>query len=487
MEGDYQIIPFYPENRPCKNCMIEYNDKKKLFLKLYKTDNNNIYQKYEKEKNNLKNLLDSVAYNNNNIVKIYPDKIINFKNGENYEYFVCEYLSQKRRLDSFFPSSQNTDEKYLRIIAINILRPIKKCHVIGITHNMIKPKNIILNKDFIPCLIHFSETIDKNYFYKDFNDLGNILIKLISGKEIEYKINKKKKDKKNRNEFNSEKDLWKTLKNEGTIPTELFKNYVIKLLKADKKVNEDDLFNDEWLKINEGDEKDYKEYCKKQYENIIENQNKDEDDIIDLNKHLTQNSGNLNVFANDNDSTQNEDNSNSGDIEYSRGVLDDDYLNKEIIEIDYKLNRACNDFIEIKYNSSLDSKKKKKNMKVFMHNLKRKVYNIIGDEVGDIKDGKYTEFFIEIKPKNNEEYEDENNENDLNKENENENENSDEEESESEDISINIQLLLYKNDEENDSEKIYYLLFINNEVDQYDYMNYFTKIKTLAKELLKNI
>ena len=65
------------------------------------------------------------------------------------------------------------------------MQGLQKCHEKNILHNRIDLKNIMLDSEFNPVIIHFSESnlINDNNFQKDFEGLGLTLAKLMtSGK-----------------------------------------------------------------------------------------------------------------------------------------------------------------------------------------------------------------------------------------------------------------------------------------------------------------
>lgn len=228
--------------------------------KIYEYDKN---IQYENEKNILSKFTDNIR--NDYIIKLKNDDVIlensdNFQNDSNL--LVFDYLIHGKLCDYLYamPDINFIKEDHAKILCYKILLGLKNCHEKNISHNKIDLKNIMLDNDFNPIIIHFSEAsiITNNNFNKDFIMLGL-----------------KKKN------YIEESIFWKKIEILFGIKISLeFKNFFDILVKSKNSLNVDDLLNNEWLKIIKTNQNEIEKDFKKEFKNI-------HDRIIDSKENVT--------------------------------------------------------------------------------------------------------------------------------------------------------------------------------------------------------
>ena len=134
---------------------------------LYAYDKNNfpipIQEKKTEENNN--NIINNEVINQNNFIE-------NIKKSR--PYYVMDYFS-RGNLSDYIDTANGFQERHARLIFKKILKGIKFCHERGLCHLDIKPKNVVLNKEFTPIIIDFGLS-------EKFTDENGKIIPLKKGK-----------------------------------------------------------------------------------------------------------------------------------------------------------------------------------------------------------------------------------------------------------------------------------------------------------------
>lgn len=278
-----------------------------LIAKIYNHTN---IQEYEKEKNILSKLSElNNNIKNNYFVKLKKDQVILEHSDDfqiNSKLLVFDYLIHGKLCDYLYmiPISNQLKENHLKLLCYKLLQGLQKCHEKNILHNRIDLKNIMLDSEFNPVIIHFRDglIINNNNFNKDFFALGIVLAKLVtSGKFKAIGFDKKKNKyfiKCNNLSSLSKKNIfeeslfWKNLENLYQLRvSEEFKKFFGTLTKSKNVLNINDLLNNAWLKdvINNLNEQEngYKKEMKKIYDIILDSR-KIEKYQIDIDSILSQ-------------------------------------------------------------------------------------------------------------------------------------------------------------------------------------------------------
>ena len=290
----------------------EYNTGKELIVKIFEDSR---YYNYEHEKavltllketndeeKNIFIMFKDMEYNAN-MFKI-PDEVIR----DDLNYLFYDYLSKLTLLDYISHNIQQIKEINVKFLCYKLLKGIEKLHSLNISHNKINLSNIMLDDNFNPKLIHFSEAYrnnDKINHNKDFFDICKILAKILSkGKFDSINYNEKNKQyiiygiTSNKKIMMEESKFWKNLKFcYGIEISEGFLNFfhiIIRATNLKKLINIKELIEDKWLsevsKNFENAEYNFQKDFKELYETIIENNEKynfieiDFKNFIDINK-----------------------------------------------------------------------------------------------------------------------------------------------------------------------------------------------------------
>ena len=285
-----------------------------LIAKIY--DQSKINE-YEKEKN----ILLQLSNLNESLIKLNQREVI-LEHSDDYEInskvLVFDYLAHGKLTDYIYsiPILNILKENHVKLICYKLLLGLKKCQEKNISHNKIDIKNIMFDNDFNPVIIHFSEaSINSNVnFNKDFFGLGIVLAKLItSGKFQSIGFDKKrnkyfiKANNSNLNKFQKnvfeENIFWKNLEILNKIKVSpKFINFFDILIKSKTSLNIDDLLDNEWLqdiKNNLNDiELDFKKEFKLIHDTILDSQKKNKYKI-DINSILNIDNKDKNNITND--------------------------------------------------------------------------------------------------------------------------------------------------------------------------------------------
>ena len=276
-----------------------------LIVKIY---DQHRQREYENEKNILTIITENNNFINDYIIKLNNTEVI-LENSDDFPInsnkLIFNYLNHGQLCDYLYiiPNINHLKECHIKLLCYKLLQGIKKCHEKNISHNKIDLKNIMLDNDFNPIIIHFSEAsiIYDNNFKNDFFGLGIVLAKLItSGKfrsiGYEKKRNKyfiKFNDLNNQFQKNvlEESIFWKKVEILHNIKiSEEFKKFFGILIKSKDILNIDDLLKNEWLKdINNNKDEieiDLKKQLQKLYDRILEYQNIDKYQIDNISSIL---------------------------------------------------------------------------------------------------------------------------------------------------------------------------------------------------------
>lgn len=264
-----------------------------LIAKIYDPSKIQIYE-------NEKNILSKFSEFNNNkkdyLIKLKDEQVI-LEHSEDFQInsklLVFDYLIHGKLCDYLYimPNTNHFKENHLKILCYKLLQGLKKCHENNILHNRIDLKNIMLDNDFNPVIIHFRDAliINNNNFNKDFFALGIVLAKLVTaGKFKTIGLDKKRNKYFIKCNFSNtfqknifeESIFWRTLENLYKIQISVeFKKFFEILTKPKNLININDLLNNEWLKdinnnLNEFED-DYKKQMKNIYDKILYSQNID--------------------------------------------------------------------------------------------------------------------------------------------------------------------------------------------------------------------
>ncbi len=179
---------------------------------------------------------------------------------------------------SFGTFGKPLSELYTKLLAYKLLLGLKKCHDNNIIHNRIEINNIMLDENFNPKIIHFGEAIISNNYEIDFFKLGMVLAELLTCRQIiSYKFNKKLNKyiiifysikKHYQANICEESQLGKTLELSRNIKlSSEFMDFFHILVSPNKKINIDDLLNNEWLKEAKLNQKEIEKNLKEDFKN----------------------------------------------------------------------------------------------------------------------------------------------------------------------------------------------------------------------------
>ena len=276
-----------------------------LIVKIY---DQHRQREYENEKNILTIITENNNFINDYIIKLNNTEVI-LENSDDFPInsnkLIFNYLNHGQLCDYLYiiPNINHLKECHIKLLCYKLLQGIKKCHEKNISHNKIDLKNIMLDNDFNPIIIHFSEAsiIHDNNFKNDFFGLGIVLAKLITSgkfKSIGYEKKRNKyfikfNDLNNQFQKNvlEESIFWKKVEILHNIKiSEEFKKFFGILIKSKDILNIDDLLKNEWLKdINNNKDEieiDLKKQFQKLYDRIIEYQNIDKYQIDNISSIL---------------------------------------------------------------------------------------------------------------------------------------------------------------------------------------------------------
>ena len=407
----------------------------------------------------------------------------------NSPYLIFDYLKHGNlsKYLHYMDILSQIPEKFIKLIGYKLLKALQIIHNYNICHSKMDINNIMLDNDFNPIIIHFSEAYiaNNNNFRKDFEQVGIILAKLMtSGRLMSFKFNKELKifeiTDNQRRQF-KDKKFWKFF--EGKIPKEFIAFF--NLLAKTKIINIDDLFKNDWLK-----EIQYKD------NNYIETENnfkldfeKRYERILDMDKANTE--INVNSVINMHNNLNN--NSLITTLNSDRCT---EYINEEknIFNLEIKIIKnepkgILFDYIPIIINIINDC-----NSSHFIYNYICELQSLIKEIDKNIKidfSDKFLSFNVTFEEIKNNEINEANNDEEINNDDFDESKEDiyyDEDENDNEDLVMNIKVLKYNSKSENEydiNKEKYYLMFNYIQGEISDYYYYLKIIKEKAKSILK--
>ena len=420
--------------------------------------------------------------------------------GYDSRYLLFDYLEHGNLYQylQYMNSFDQISEEYVKSFCDKLLKALKKIHGNNICHNRLDISNILLDNEFNPVIIHFTEAfyVDKNnnHFRKDFVGLANILAMLMTqGYFLHCKYNKSEKYFEITDSAKKKcKDstFWNRVNQAMHIP-QAFIKFFNALIKT-KNINIDDLYNLEWLAelkninyLNEIENKT-KIYFQKRYQNLFKLKQEDSYAIVDYNSILNEPINNNNsLFCNDLDrgeskNDENHDNINIKKIEIEPKGIVFDYI--EIIT-----DNINNQNSNIPYN--------------FMTQYQDILNNSLSIKIEIESSTEYLSFTINFGENNNDKKNEEDKANkneefdECNRNDEEKNDSIDDDylriiddEGSIENLIINVEFLEYnKNNNSDIYNDKYYLMFNRIQGEICDYYFYLKQLKEKAKQLLKQV
>lgn len=222
--------------------------------------------------------------NNENILKLKSTDNIHIVDedfGPNPRFLIFEYHKHQNLVEYLIEGVSNIDEKIVKYIGYKLINAIKVMRDKKICHKKLDIENIMLDENFKPIIIHFSEALrdvsEDDKFHEDLQGLIKILAKLLSNGKLsnfgQKKINNKRQfiiiD--NQNQPRGPNKFWASLVNPVSKEFQDFFKLIIRNQTLDLNI----LLNHDWLKgIN--DDKDVDNDMKKYFSKIY--------DYIQMNK-----------------------------------------------------------------------------------------------------------------------------------------------------------------------------------------------------------
>jgi hypothetical protein len=389
-------------------------------------------------------------------------------------------------------------EEFVKLFCFKLLKALRIIHSYKICHSKLDLLNIMLDSEFNPTIIHFSEAFivnNINNFRKDFEGLANILASMITqGKVLHCKYDHTKKYFEITDNFKRklrDTKFWKMYEESQKKDIKKFISFFNRLIKT-KIGNIDELFNHEWLidlsrNVNYLNEIENKSriYFQKRYQYLFESKKNESSIKVDLNSILNEPINyNTNLFNN----------------QFNKGECNNDEYkyNLEIRKIENEPKGILFDYIEIITNNINNNNNKEKSC--IPYNFMIEFQNCIESlnlEIAIKFSKQNLSYTLTINDQKNNEIKDQKNneikEDDTNNSDDCQEECNDfidddrsSEEDDSESLIIKIELLQYnkKNDYDDYYIDKYFLMFNYIQGEIYDYYFYLKKLKEEAKILL---
>jgi hypothetical protein len=389
-------------------------------------------------------------------------------------------------------------EEFVKLFCFKLLKALRIIHSYKICHSKLDLLNIMLDSEFNPTIIHFSEAFivnNINNFRKDFEGLANILATMITqGKVLHCKYDHTKKYFEITDNFKRklrDTKFWKMYEESQKKDIKKFISFFNRLIKT-KIGNIDELFNHEWLidlsrNVNYLNEIENKSriYFQKRYQYLFESKKNESSIKVDLNSILNEPINyNTNLFNN----------------QFNKGECNNDEYkyNLEIRKIENEPKGILFDYIEIITNNINNNNNKEKSC--IPYNFMIEFQNCIESlnlEIAIKFSKQNLSYTLTINDQKNNEIKDQKNneikEDDTNNSDDFQEECNDfidddisSEEDDSESLIIKIELLQYnkKNDYDDYYIDKYFLMFNYIQGEIYDYYFYLKKLKEEAKILL---
>ena len=381
-------------------------------------------------------------------------------------------------------------EEFVKLFCFKLLKALRIIHSYKICHSKLDILNIMLDSEFNPTIIHFSEAFiinNINNLRKDFEGLANILASMITqGKVLHCKYDHTKKYFEITDNFKRklrDTKFWKMYEESQKKDIKKFISFFNRLIKT-KIGNIDELFNHEWLidlsrnvnYLNEI-ENQSRIYFQKRYQYLFESKKNESSIKVDLNSILNEPINyNTNLFNN----------------QFNKGECNNDEYkyNLEIRKIENEPKGILFDYIEIITNNINNNNNKEKSC--IPYNFMIEFQNCIESlnlKIGIEFSKQNLSYTLTFKDQNNNEIkeDDTNNSDDCQEEcNDFIDDDRSSEEDDSESLIIKIELLQYnkKNDYDDYYIDKYFLMFNYIQGEIYDYYFYLKKLKEEAKILL---
>jgi hypothetical protein len=389
-------------------------------------------------------------------------------------------------------------EEFVKLFCFKLLKALRIIHSYKICHSKLDILNIMLDSEFNPTIIHFSEAFiinNINNLRKDFEGLANILASMITqGKVLHCKYDHTKKYFEITDNFKRklrDTKFWKMYEESQKKDIKKFISFFNRLIKT-KIGNIDELFNHEWLidlsrnvnYLNEI-ENQSRIYFQKRYQYLFESKKNESSIKVDLNSILNEPINyNTNLFNN----------------QFNKGECNNDEYkyNLEIRKIENEPKGILFDYIEIITNNINNNNNKEKSC--IPYNFMIEFQNCIESlnlEIAIKFSKQNLSYTLTINDQKNNEIKDQKNneikEDDTNNSDDCQEECNDfidddrsSEEDDSESLIIKIELLQYnkKNDYDDYYIDKYFLMFNYIQGEIYDYYFYLKKLKEEAKILL---
>lgn len=305
-------------NKLCKSVYCEVHIIKRvnkpndlLVAKIYYNAQNHYYQN---EREILIRL--NQPPTNDNLIKMRNDNIHiildNNLYGENTVSLVFDYLKHENLVKYLSYGEEKTDitEDMVKSIAYKLIKAINAMHKKNIIHSKLDIENIMLDDNFEPVIIHFSEATIKDGKIENTREdsigLAKILAKLITNGKFSHFDIKEKGNAKHLiiydrigNQYLPNK-FWIVFKDSISLD---FQNFFKTLTIGEKILNFDELLNKPWLKQfkDDNDIKNLtKDYFKRIYELNILNEKDCSTESHDFSNAIFEedkNKDNLSIFS----------------------------------------------------------------------------------------------------------------------------------------------------------------------------------------------
>ena len=456
----------------------------KLIIKVFDHDNN---EHYNKEREILSKFTEHeyiIKLKNENIIL---DNSNFFSNDSTYLLFDFLEHGNLSLYLQYMDNYPDISEEFVKLFCFKLLKALRIIHSYKICHSKLDLLNIMLDSEFNPTIIHFSEAFivtNINSLRKDFEGLANILATMITqGKflhckydrangyfEITDNFKRKSRDTK----------FWKLYEMTHKKNIKDFISFFNRLIKT-KIGNIEELFNHEWLinlsrNVNYLNEIENKSriYFQKRYQDLLEFKKNESSIKVDINSIINEPINyNNSLFIN----------------KFNKGECNNDEYkyNLKIRKIENEPKGILFDYIEIVTNNNYNIDESCIPYKIMIE-FQNSIESLnLGIKIEYSK--QYLSYTLTFEDqKNNEIKEDDTNNNDECQEESNDfiDDDRSSEEDDSEQLIIKIELLEYnkKNDYDDFYNDKYFLMFNYIQGEIYDYYFYLKKLKEEAKILL---
>ena len=247
---------------------------------------NNLYiaKLFVNEEHNSNYILNEIKINKLITEKNIPNSIKYINDGfleeKNEYYLILEYAPKGDLLKYIYFTNEGFKEIYSKIIFLEILKGVKACHDIKISHRDLKCNNIVLDNDFNPklcdfgCSMHFEENEDTrtrqragtrshwapqifiegkyhDTFKDDIFSLGVLLFNLVAA-DFGFELSNDSDTNYKKIKYCNFEQYWKDMEIEKKILnlSPEFKKFFVKLVsyKENDRPTVEEMLNDDWFK-----------------------------------------------------------------------------------------------------------------------------------------------------------------------------------------------------------------------------------------------